>query len=168
MQERPDAVALSPTRGEVTFDAVTFGYLRTEPVLRDFSLTVHPGETVALVGTSGSGKSTVGLLLPRFYDVHSGAVRIDDVDVRDVTLTSLREQIGVVFEDSFLFSDTIRNNIAFARPDASDADVEAARARSRPTSSSSACRTGTRRWWASRASPSPAANASASRSPARC
>ncbi len=95
-------------------------------MLRDFSLTVRPGETVALVGTSGSGKSTVGLLLPRFYDVHAGSVRVDDVDVRDVTLTSLREQIGVVFEDSFLFSDTIRNNIAFARPDASDDDVEAA------------------------------------------
>ena len=126
VQERPDATTLRPTRGEVTFESVTFGYLRTEPVLRDFSLTVHPGETVALVGTSGSGKSTVGLLLPRFYDVHAGAVRIDDVDVRDVTLTSLREQIGVVFEDSFLFSDSIRNNIAFARPDADDADVEAA------------------------------------------
>ncbi|MGZ4736583.1 MAG: ABC transporter ATP-binding protein [Acidimicrobiia bacterium] len=126
VQERPDAAILTPTRGEITFDAVTFGYLRTEPVLRDFSLTVEPGETVALVGTSGSGKSTVGLLLPRFYDVHAGSVRIDDVDVRDVTLSSLREQIGVVFEDSFLFSDTIRNNIAFARPDASDADVEAA------------------------------------------
>jgi ATP-binding cassette subfamily B protein len=126
VQERPDAVVLTPTRGEVTFAGVTFGYLRTEPVLSDFSLTVNPGETVALVGTSGSGKSTVGLLLPRFYDVHEGAVRIDDVDVRDVTLASLREQIGIVFEDSFLFSDSIRNNIAFARPDASDADVEAA------------------------------------------
>ncbi len=124
--EKPDAAVLSPTNGEITFDHVSFGYLRTEPVLRDFSLTVAPGETVALVGTSGSGKSTVGLLLPRFYDVHDGAVRIDDVDVRDVTLGSLREQIGVVFEDSFLFSDTIRNNIAFARPDASDEDVEAA------------------------------------------
>jgi ATP-binding cassette subfamily B protein len=126
VQERPDASILRPTRGEITFDAVSFGYLRAEPVLRDFSLTVRPGETVALVGTSGSGKSTVGLLLPRFYDVHEGAVRVDDVDVRDVTLVSLREQIGVVFEDSFLFSDTIRNNISFARPEASDADVEAA------------------------------------------
>jgi ATP-binding cassette subfamily B protein len=126
VQEKPDASVLTPTRGEVSFDGVSFGYLRTEPVLRDFSLTVAPGETVALVGTSGSGKSTVGLLLPRFYDVHDGSVRIDDVDVRDVTLASLREQIGVVFEDSFLFSDTIRSNIAFARPDASDADVEAA------------------------------------------
>jgi ATP-binding cassette, subfamily B, bacterial len=126
VQERPDATVLNPTHGEITFDSVSFGYLRAEPVLRDFSLTVHPGETVALVGTSGSGKSTVGLLLPRFYDVHEGAVRVDDVDVRDVTLVSLREQIGVVFEDSFLFSDTIRNNISFARPDASDADVEGA------------------------------------------
>jgi ATP-binding cassette subfamily B protein len=124
--ERPDASELRPTRGEVVFDAVTFGYLRAEPVLRDFSLTVSPGETVALVGASGSGKSTVGLLLPRFYDVHEGSVRIDDVDVRDVTLASLREQIGVVFEDSFLFSDSIRNNIAFARPDATHTEVETA------------------------------------------
>jgi ATP-binding cassette subfamily B protein len=126
VQEKPDATELEPTHGEITFDDVSFGYLRADPVLHDFTLTVAPGETVALVGTSGSGKSTVGLLLPRFYDVQEGAVRIDGVDVRDVTLTSLRTQIGVVFEDSFLFSDSIRNNIAFARPDATDADVEAA------------------------------------------
>src|SRR5262249_38702406 len=90
------------------------------------TLAVHPGETVALVGTSGSGKSTVGLLLPRFYDVHRGSVTIDGADVRDVTLQSLRRGIGVVFEDSFLFSDTISANIAFARPAASPADIEAA------------------------------------------
>ena len=126
VQEKPDAAPLLPTQGELRFDHVTFGYLHSEPVLRDFTLTVEPGETVALVGSSGSGKSTVGLLLPRFYDVHEGSVRVDGVDVRDVTLSSLREQIGVVFEDSFLFSDSIRANIAFARPDASPADVEAA------------------------------------------
>jgi ATP-binding cassette subfamily B protein len=126
VQDQPGAPDLVVPRGEVTFDAVTFGYLSTEPVLNDFSLTVAPGETVALVGTSGSGKSTVALLLPRFYDAHHGSVRIDGVDVRDVKLKSLREQIGVVFEDSFLFSDTIRSNIAFGRPDASEGEVEAA------------------------------------------
>ena len=92
----------------------------------DFSLRVEPGETVALVGTSGSGKSTVALLLPRFYDVQSGSITIDGIDVRTVTLDSLRRQIGVVFEDSFLFSDTIRSNIAYGRPDATDDEVEAA------------------------------------------
>lgn len=124
--ERPDATEISVTRGEVTFDDVTFGYLRSEPVLDRFSLTVRHGETVALVGASGSGKSTVALLLPRFYDVLDGAVRIDGVDVRDVRLETLRRQIGVVFEDSFLFSDTVRANIAFARPDATDEEVHAA------------------------------------------
>jgi ATP-binding cassette subfamily B protein len=123
VDDSPDAADLQPSRGDVTFDHVTFGYLRSEPVLRDFSLRVAPGETVALVGTSGSGKSTVGLLLPRFYDVQQGAVRVDGADVRDVTLASLRRQIGVVFEDSFLFSDTVRANIAFGRPDATDDDV---------------------------------------------
>jgi ATP-binding cassette subfamily B protein len=117
------------TRGEVRFDHVTVGYTSTEPVLREFDLTVSPGETVALVGGSGSGKSTVGLLLPRFYDVHSGSVTIDGVDVRDATLSSLRGSIGVVFEDSFLFSDSITANIAFGRPDATASEVEhAARA----------------------------------------
>jgi ATP-binding cassette subfamily B protein len=126
VQDKPDASDLVVNRGEVTFDHVTFGYMRSEPVLRDFTLTVAPGETVALVGTSGSGKSTVGLLLPRFYDVHEGSVQIDGIDVRDVTLASLRRQIGVVFEDSFLFSDSIRSNIAFGRPDATDTEVESA------------------------------------------
>jgi ATP-binding cassette subfamily B protein len=126
VQDRPGATPLEVTRGAVRFEDVTFGYTSTDPVLRDFSLTVEPGETIALVGTSGSGKSTVGLLLPRFYDVHRGRVTIDGTDVRDVTLQSLRRGIGVVFEDSFLFSDSINANIAFARPDASQAEIEAA------------------------------------------
>ncbi|MDZ4826402.1 MAG: ABC transporter ATP-binding protein [Actinomycetota bacterium] len=126
VQDKPDAPDLTPTSGEVRLDNVTFGYLSTEPVLHDFNLAVAAGETVALVGGSGSGKSTIALLLPRFYDVQHGTVTIDGVDVRDVTMASLRSQIGVVFEDSFLFSDTIRANIAFGRPDASEADVEAA------------------------------------------
>ena len=126
IRERPDARQLDVTRGQVEFDGVTFGYLRSEPVLDGFALTVRPGETVALVGTAGSGKSTVALLLPRFYDVQSGAIRIDGTDVRDVTLDSLRARIGVVFEDSFLFSASVRSNIAYGRPDATDEEVAAA------------------------------------------
>ncbi|MHB1447205.1 MAG: ABC transporter ATP-binding protein, partial [Acidimicrobiales bacterium] len=100
VRERPDAEALAPSEGRVSFSGVRFGYLRSEPVLDGFDLEVEAGERVALVGTSGSGKSTVALLCPRFYDVHGGAVRIDGVDVRDVTFDSLRRQIGVVFEES--------------------------------------------------------------------
>ncbi len=124
--ERPDAVELPALHGEIRFDDVTFGYLSREPVLDGFELVVAPGETVAVVGRSGSGKSTAALLLPRFYDVQRGAVRVDGVDVRDVTLGSLRRQIGVVFEESFLFSDTVRANIAYGRPDATAAEVEQA------------------------------------------
>ena len=124
--EHPDADDLPPVRGDIEFDAVTYGYLRSEPVLAGFSLHVQPGETVALVGASGSGKSTVSLLLPRFYDVQEGTIRLDGIDVREVTLDSLRRNIGVVFEDSFLFSDSVRANIAYGRPDATDAEVEAA------------------------------------------
>jgi ATP-binding cassette subfamily B protein len=124
--EKVGAQTLQDVRGLIELDGVTFGYLRSEPVLNDFSLTVRPGETVALVGTPGSGKSTVALLLPRFYDVQAGAIRVDGHDVRDLTLDSLRARIGVVFEDSFLFSDTVRANIAYGRPDATPAQVEAA------------------------------------------
>jgi ATP-binding cassette subfamily B protein len=126
VQERPDAAALDEARGEVVFDHVAFGYLRSEPVLDDFSLRVAPGEVVALVGASGSGKSTVSLLLPRFYDVQAGRIAVDGTDVRDVTLSSLRRNLGVVFEETFLFSDTIRANLAYGRPDASDEDIERA------------------------------------------
>jgi ATP-binding cassette, subfamily B, bacterial len=126
VREKPDAEELPPAHGEVTFDDVSFGYMRSEPVLDGFTLTVAPGETVALVGTSGSGKSTGALLLPRFYDVQRGRVTIDGIDIRDVTLSSLRRQIGMVFEESFLFSDTIRSNIAYGRPNVDHADIEAA------------------------------------------
>jgi len=126
--EKPDAVVLPPIGGEVSFERVTFGYLRSEPVLDNFDLRLAAGETVAVVGASGSGKSTIALLLPRFYDVQGGAVRIDGVDVRDVTLASLRRQIGVVFEESFLFSETVRGNIAYGKPDATLEEVQAAAA----------------------------------------
>ncbi|HZQ29175.1 MAG TPA: ABC transporter ATP-binding protein, partial [Acidimicrobiales bacterium] len=124
--EQPDVPDLPAIEGEVVFDDVDFGYLPSEPVLRGFSLRVEPGETVALVGASGSGKSTVALLLPRFYDVHRGAVTVDGVDVRGVTFESLRRQVGVVFEESFLFSASVRDNIAYGRPDATDEEVVAA------------------------------------------
>ena len=126
--EAPDAADLEVAEGEgeVVLDHVTYGYLRSEPVLRDFSLRIEPGETVALVGASGSGKSTVSLLLPRFYDVQGGSIFVDGTDIRTVTLDSLRNDIGVVFEDAFLFSDTVRSNIAYGRPDATDEAVERA------------------------------------------
>lgn len=113
----------------VEFDSVTFGYDTAEgkaPVLDDFSLTIGEGETVAVVGASGSGKSTVSLLLPRFYDVTGGAVLVGGYDVRELTLSSLRAAIGLVPEDSFLFSETVRANIAYGRPDATDEEVERA------------------------------------------
>lgn len=110
----------------ISFSGVTFGYARSEPVLQDFSISVEPGETLALVGTAGSGKSTVSLLLPRFYDVHSGAVRVGGVDVRTLRLGSLRGAVGVVFEEAFLFSDTVFSNIAYGMPNASRAEVERA------------------------------------------
>src|SRR5439155_947480 len=94
--------------------------------LNNFNLHIRPGEVVALVGGSGSGKSTVAMVLPRFYDVQNGSVKVDGIDVRDVKLNPLRKQIGVVFEESFLFSDSVRNNIAYGRPDAGEDEVVAA------------------------------------------
>jgi ATP-binding cassette, subfamily B, bacterial len=126
LTEKPDAVVLPPGSKDVELDDVHFGYVPSEPVLRGLSLRVRPGETLAVVGTSGSGKSTISLLLPRFYDVRSGAVRIGGHDVRDLTLDSLRASIGLVMEESFLFSDTVRSNIAYGRPDATQQQVEAA------------------------------------------
>ncbi|MFB7401220.1 ABC transporter ATP-binding protein [Streptomyces rubiginosohelvolus] len=110
----------------IEFDDVTFGYEADRPVLDGFSLTVEPGETVAVVGASGSGKSTVSLLLPRFYDVSHGAVLIGGQDVRELTQASLRSAIGLVPEDSFLFSDTVRANIAYGLPDATQEQIETA------------------------------------------
>ncbi|MFD7670678.1 ABC transporter ATP-binding protein [Streptomyces anulatus] len=110
----------------IEFDDVRFGYDDERPVLDGFSLTVEPGETVAVVGASGSGKSTVSLLVPRFYDVSHGAVLIGGHDVRELTQASLRSAIGLVPEDSFLFSDTIRANIAYGLPDATQEQIEQA------------------------------------------
>ena len=124
--DRPGAVDLMTATGDVEFRSVGFAYDDTRTILDGFSLHLRPGETVALVGRNGSGKSTVARLLMRFYDVTDGAVLVDGRDVRDVTQESLRAHIGLVADDAFLFSDTIRNNIAYARPGASAADVAAA------------------------------------------
>ncbi|MER5481154.1 ABC transporter ATP-binding protein [Streptomyces sp. NPDC002734] len=110
----------------VEFDDVSFSYNDTRPVLNGLSFAVRPGETLAVVGSSGSGKSTVSLLLPRFYDVTGGSVRIGGRDVRELTLRSLRAAIGMVPEDSFLFSESVRDNIAYGRPEATDEEVERA------------------------------------------
>ncbi|WP_405784235.1 ABC transporter ATP-binding protein [Streptomyces sp. NBC_00859] len=120
-----DGTKTLPADAEATveFDDVSFGYTEDRPVLDGFSLTIAPGETVAVVGSSGSGKSTVSLLLPRFYDVSHGAVLVGGHDVRELTLESLRSAIGLVPEDSFLFSDTVRANIAYGFPDATDEQI---------------------------------------------
>ncbi len=125
--DKPGATALPPVQGQVTFDDVTFRYFESgEPVLSHVSFEAKPGETVALLGATGSGKTTIINLLPRFYDVNEGHVRIDGYDLRDVTLDSLRSQIGIVLQETNLFSGTIRENIAFGRPDATLAEVTAA------------------------------------------
>ncbi|MDQ2883492.1 MAG: ABC transporter ATP-binding protein/permease, partial [Actinomycetota bacterium] len=122
--DAPDAVALPELRGEVTFADVHFGYGAGTPVLNGFNLHIAAGERVAIVGPSGSGKSTVAALVSRFRDPDSGAVLVDGHDLRTVTLKSLRRQVGVAFEDSFLFSDTVRANIGYGRPDATDEEIE--------------------------------------------
>jgi ATP-binding cassette subfamily B protein len=125
--DRPAARRAEPFEGEITFEHVTFRYPGSAaPALCDVSFTIAPGETVALVGMSGSGKSTVAALVPRFFDPDEGRVLIDGHDVRDYTLASLRRQIGVVFDEPVLFSATVRDNIAFGFPDAPAAEVERA------------------------------------------
>lgn len=124
--ERADADTLPPIRGEIVFEDVTFGYDPARPVLRGVDLRIAPGETVACVGPTGAGKSTLAKLVTRFYDPDGGRVLLDGHDLRDVTLSSLRRQIGVVPQEPFLFAGTIRQNVAFARPDATDAEVWAA------------------------------------------
>jgi ATP-binding cassette, subfamily B, bacterial len=124
--DAPDAIELGELRGEIRFDGVEFAYPDGAPVLQGFDLTIAAGERVALIGASGSGKSTAAALLSRFHDPDRGAVRIDGHDLRAVTLRSLRRQIGVAFEESFLFSDSVRANIAYGRPDATDAEIESA------------------------------------------
>jgi ATP-binding cassette subfamily B protein len=118
IRDRPGARALPDGPGELRFEQVHFGYGPGRSVLDDLDLVIHGGEAVALVGTTGSGKSTIARLVPRFYDVDAGRVLLDGVDVRDLRVRDLRRSVGLVFEDTFLFSDTVRENIAFADPEA--------------------------------------------------
>jgi ATP-binding cassette subfamily B multidrug efflux pump len=121
--DKPDAIQMPAIKGKVEFVDVRAEYKQGEPVLRGISLKAEPGQTIAIVGPTGAGKTTIINLIPRFYDVTSGTVKVDDIDVRDVTTQSLRNQIGIVLQDSFLFSDTVMNNIRFGRLDATDEDV---------------------------------------------
>ncbi|MCS7072422.1 MAG: ABC transporter ATP-binding protein/permease, partial [Anaerolinea sp.] len=124
--DRPDATVMPPIVGRVEFEDVWAEYKPGQPVLKGVTFTAEPGQTVAIVGPTGAGKTTIINLIPRFYDVSAGSVTIDGVDVRDVTLASLRDQIGIVLQDTFLFSDTVMNNIRYGNLSASDDEVIAA------------------------------------------
>jgi ATP-binding cassette, subfamily B, putative efflux pump len=125
--DAPNAVDCREVKGDIVFDHVTFAYHKNEPpVLRDISFSVKAGETIALVGMSGGGKSTLVSLIPRFYDVTEGRILLDGIDIRDIRVRSLRDKIGIVFQDSFLFSDSVKDNILLGKPDATDEEVIAA------------------------------------------
>ena len=126
VEDKPDAIALDQVQGRMTFEDVTFRYFRGEPVLQGVSFTAEPGQTIALLGATGSGKSTFINLIPRFYDASEGRVLIDEHDVRDLKIESLRGSIGIVLQETTLFAGTIRDNIAFGRPDAPMDDITAA------------------------------------------
>ena len=123
ISDRPGAAEMPPGDGRVAYEHVSFEYAHGRPVLRDIDLVLEPGRTVALIGHTGSGKTTLASLVPRFYDVTEGRVAIDGADVRDVKLESLRREIGIVSQDPFLFSATVRENIGFGAPDATDDEV---------------------------------------------
>src|SRR3990170_4380606 len=122
VKDMPNAVELPPTKGQVRFENVSFSYGQ-EPVLRNVAFEAKPGETIALLGTTGSGKSSVISLIPRFYDINEGKLTIDDFDVRDLKIESLRKHIGIVHQETFLFSATIRENIAYSRPGANMEEI---------------------------------------------
>lgn len=127
VQDKPNAKALPPVVGKVEFENVEFKYEEEgNTILKNVNFTIYPGETAAFVGMSGGGKSTIVSLIPRFYDVTSGAVKIDGNDVRDVNIQSLRSQIGIVLQDNILFSDSVKKNILMGKPDATDEEVIAA------------------------------------------
>jgi ABC-type multidrug transport system fused ATPase/permease subunit len=126
VKEPPDARPLPEVQGRVRFEHVNFAYVPGVPVLKDVNFVADPGRTIALVGPTGAGKSSIMNLLSRFYDVDSGAITIDGIDIRDVTLPSLRSQMGIVLQDTFLFSGTVADNIRYGRLDATDEEVEQA------------------------------------------
>jgi ATP-binding cassette subfamily B protein len=124
VEESPDAIPLPPIAGYVRFENVSFRYDdNDELVLKNFSLDIEPGETVAILGATGSGKSTLINLIPRFYDPTSGTITIDDIDIRTVTLESLRKQIGIVLQDTFLFATSLKDNIAYGRTNATEEEI---------------------------------------------
>jgi ATP-binding cassette subfamily B protein len=128
LTDAPDAVALDDIAGEVVFDHVDFGYVPGVPVIKDMSLQAQPGQTIALVGPTGAGKTTIINLLTRFYDIQGGSITIDDQDIRGVKKDSLRGQLGIVLQDTFLFSESVMENIRYGRLDATDEEcIEAAR-----------------------------------------
>ena len=125
--DKKDAIVLPPIQGKIEFDQVSFSYEKEgETILNSINLVVEPGETVAFVGMSGGGKSTIISLIPRFHDATAGTVRIDGHDLRDVQVKTLRDQIGMVLQDSILFSDSVKSNILMGKPDATDEEVIAA------------------------------------------
>ena len=124
--DRPGAVDAGVLKGNISFENITFGYNGKQPVLQNFSLQIKAGESVAFVGTTGVGKSTLCSLLPRFYEPQAGRITIDGVDIREMTLASLRRNIGLVQQDIFLFADTVANNIAYGRPEAAETEIEQA------------------------------------------
>ena len=126
LRDKPDAPQLGEIQGDVVFDHVDFGYLRDVPVLRDVNLHALPGQMVALVGPTGAGKTTMVSILSRFYDIQGGRVTIDDTDIRDVQVDSLRRQLGIVLQDGFLFSASVKENLRYGRLDATDEDIVAA------------------------------------------
>lgn len=132
VKEIENAVELKNVRGNIIYENVKFKYEETT-ILDDISLSIHPGETIAIVGPSGAGKTTLCSLLPRFYDVNGGSIRIDGTDIRDMTLSSLRENIGTVQQDVFLFSGTLRDNVAYGKPEATDEEIHGALGKARLT-----------------------------------
>ncbi|MBM7601392.1 ATP-binding cassette subfamily B protein [Virgibacillus halotolerans] len=125
VQDRENAKAVQMLKGDIAFDNVTFGYEKTQKsVLQSMNFDIHAGETIAFVGPSGAGKTTICSLIPRFYDVDNGSITIDGIDLRDMTKKSLRQQIGIVQQDVFLFTGTLRENIAYGKLDATDAEIE--------------------------------------------
>ena len=126
VNNKPAAKEMPEIKGLVEFDHATHSYEDGVPVLKDVSFTAQPGQTIAIVGPTGAGKTTIINLIPRFYDVTSGSVKIDGIDVRDVSMKSLREQIGIVLQDTFLFSQSVMENVRFGRPDATEEEVKAA------------------------------------------